>query len=166
MPKAPILLFYLPGSARDAITRMISTYLISSETSAGTGKLSIRFIDVPNQRNLRKYWVREFTIRSDYATAIYLADIRDRPSLLLNARTINWFLKQVLRKYTIIVTVIAKDDAQVEDFRRYVSDSIELVIIKENQPETVDHFVELLSGAVNKYNEIKRKNKTVSPRGN
>jgi hypothetical protein len=65
--RAPILLFYVPGTHR---TEIVSKFLARG--------LNIRFVDFPNQRLVRRNWVQELSSRWNYVTTFYISDIRDR----------------------------------------------------------------------------------------
>ena len=151
-PRAPILLFYLPSNVREVLTRIIASSLTNSETTAQTGQLNIRFVDVPNQRSSRKYWPSKFSSKGEYAAALYVADIRDRGSLLLNARTLNWLLKFVHEKYNFIIIVISTNEVQLAEFKSIISRrDVELVVLDEKNPETVVNFVDVISLSVERY---------------
>lgn len=154
-PKSPVLLFYLPSNIKDTLTRLISSHLITSETATQADRLNIRFIDVPNQRSARRLWPREFTTK-DYAASLYVADIRERATMLINARTLNWFLKHVLEKYNLTVVVICSNDMQLKEFQDLLSPKVDLLVLSETRPETVFTFVDVISNAVSRYNERRR----------
>ncbi|OHT06388.1 hypothetical protein TRFO_05586 [Tritrichomonas foetus] len=164
-PKAPVLLFYLPSNVRDLLTRLIASHLITSETATQADRLNIRFVDVPNQRSYRRFWPREFTNKQDYAAALYIADIRDRANLLMNARTLNWFLKLVLDKYNLIVVAICSNEVQLNEFQSMLCAQIEPLVLSETNPETVLNFVEIITTAVSRYNDTKKRTADVTMRG-
>lgn len=156
-PRAPILLFYLPSNVREVLTKLIASNLITSETATQADRLNIRFVDIPNQRSMRRYWPREFTNKMDYAAALYVADIRERGSLLLNERTLNWFLKFVPEKYNLIIVAICSNEVQRTEFQAGIcAKNIEMLVLNEKNPETVVNFVEVVSSIVTRFNENKR----------
>lgn len=167
--KAPIKLFFLPGNVKLTLTKLVSAGVMGSEattTSAGNFNLNARFIDIPNQRSLRKYWGKEITNKTnECAMHIYLADIRERPTMLLNIKTLNWFLKQIGSKGSLYVVLICNNELQVSEFRSHISATeLELIIIKDSDPETVIQFTETVTGEIIKYNERKKKYNEASPR--
>ena len=168
-PKAPIRLFYLPGNVKIQLTKLVSASVMGSETTATTTagiNLNARFIDVPNQRSVRRYWGKEISKNTEAAMSIYLADIREPSTMLLNVKTLNWFLKQIGSKEqaNFYVVVICSNAMQITEFRARISyKQLELVIIKDNDPETVIGFTELVTNEIIKYND-KKKKYDVSPR--
>lgn len=166
-PKAPILLFYLPSNVRDTLTKLIASHLITSETATNADRLNVRFIDIPNQRSTRRFWQKELTNRTDYAIALYVADIRDRSQLLLNVRTLNWFLKLINTKSLFNIVVICSNDIQLAEFKRLISlDPLEiLIVLSESKPESVFTFVEVISAAVQRYNDNKHRSADITMRG-
>ena len=164
-PKAPILLFYLPSNVRDHLTRLIASHLITSETATQADRLNVRFIDVPNQRSHRRHWAREFTNKQDYAAALYIADIRDRASMLMNVRTLNWFLKLVLEKYNLIVVVICSNDVQLNDFKSMLCPTVDLLVLNDTNPETVINFVEVITSVITRYNDNRKRTADATNRG-
>ena len=164
-PKAPILLFYLPGNVRDVLTKLVSQFMMGSETTQPAGRLNIRFIDIPNQRSNRRYWPKEFTNKPDHALSLYLADIRERSSLLLNVKSLNWFLKQMNSKGDIRIIAISSSDRQITEFKNLLSaPNLEILPLNESKPETVFQFVELVTNAVSRYNETRSRLNEVSTR--
>ena len=169
-PKAPIKLFYLPGNVKIQLTKLVSASVMSSEaatTTASAGfNLNARFIDVPNQRNVRKYWGKEITKSNEYAMSIYLADIREPATMLFNVKTLNWFIKQIGSKdsSTFFVVIICSNAMQLSEFMARLSyKELEPIVIKDSDPETVLQFTELVTNEIMKYNE-KKKKYDVSPR--
>lgn len=167
--KAPIKLFYLPGNVKITLTKLVSAGVMGSEattTSAGNFHLNARFIDIPNQRSVRKYWAKEITNKtSECAMSIYLADIREKPSMLLNIKTINWFLKQIGSKGQLYIVLICNNELQVSELKSHVSATdLDLIVIKDQDPETAIQFTEAVTGEIIKYNERKKKYNEASPR--
>ncbi|OHT10531.1 hypothetical protein TRFO_20117 [Tritrichomonas foetus] len=151
-PKTPILIFSLPGGSKDYLQRVLSSDNAANES----GKLNLRFIDIPNQRNIRRYWLKELSNPRDYAVALYLADLRDHPTLLLTARTLNWFLRNTFKKYEVkIITIISKD-SQLQEFKMYLPAAIELLPLNENDQETIGAVKEMIIFFEEKYQEAKR----------
>ena len=62
-PKTPVLLFSLPGAAKDYLQNVINADNEANEN----GKLNLRFIEIPNQRSIRRYWLKELSNPRDYA---------------------------------------------------------------------------------------------------
>ena len=153
--KVPILLFYMPSNVRDVLTRLVASHLISSETATQADRLNIRFIDIPNQRTVRKYWHRELQ-NNDYAAALYVADIRERGDMLMNVRTLNWFLRHVSGRYNFLVVVICSNEMQVVDFKGLLGQEAEILVLSETNSESVYTFVEAISNAVQHYNDKKQ----------
>ena len=153
-PKAPILLFYLPGRAKETFTTMISKDLVNP--SDGTGTLNIRFVDAQNQRALRRFWMKELTTKRDYATFIFLADLRDHPTLLLNARTLNWFLRMTYKNYDIPVIAIYNEESQVQELKSYLPDVIEFMAVNEKDRSSIDTIVTMLHETEIKFNDQRR----------
>ena len=168
-PKAPIRLFYLPGNVKIQLTKLVSASMMGSETTATTSagiNLNARFIDVPNQRSVRKYWGKEMAKNTDAAMSIYLADIREPATMLLNVKTLNWFLKQIGSKdqSSFYVVIICSNAMQVTEFKARISyKELDPVVIKDNDPETIMGFTELVTNEIMKYND-KKKKYDMSPR--
>ena len=156
-PKIPILLFYLPGPAKETLARIVLSHgEARSKKEANDESINIRFIDAQNTRNARRYWVKELQNRSDFAAAFYIADVRDHPGLLLAARTGNWFLRLALKTYELKVIVIYDEESQLEEFKSYIPDSIEIIKLCETNPELVAAAVELFRNLEHRYTEQKR----------
>lgn len=162
-PRAPILLFYLPSNVREVLTRIVASSLINSETTAdAAGRLNIRFVDVPNQRSSRKYWPSKFSSKGEYAAALYIADIRDRGTLLLNVRTLNWLLKFVHDKYNFIIIVISANEVQLVEFKSILSrKDVELIALDEKNPDTVVNFVDVIGLSVERYYDKRCPSETI-----
>jgi len=164
-PKAPILLFYLPGNVKDVLTKFVSNYMMGSETTQNNSRLNIRFVDVPNQRSVRRQWQKEYTNKPDSALALYLADIRERSLMLLNVKTLNWFSKQIGSKGSFTVVVICSNDLEVSTFLSLLSPKdLEMVILNEGNPECVFKFVDILTVAVSRFNDSRLRNIEASSR--
>lgn len=167
--KAPIKLFYLPGNVKLTLTKLVSAGVMGSEattTSAGNFNLNARFIDIPNQRSVRKFWAKEITNKTtDCAMCMYLADIRQRPTLLLNIKTVNWFLKQTGLKGQLFIVLICNNELQVSEFKSHISSTdLDYIVIKDQDPESVNQFTETVTGEIIKYNDKKKKYNEASPR--
>ncbi|EAY15550.1 hypothetical protein TVAG_495660 [Trichomonas vaginalis G3] len=167
--KAPIKLFYLPGNVKITLTKLVSAGVMSSEattTSAGNFNLNARFIDIPNQRSVRKFWTKEITSKTvDCAMFIYLADIREKPTMLLNIKTLNWLLKQIDQKGQLYIVIICSNELELSEFKSHISaPDLDLIVIKDSDPETVIQFTEVVTGEIIKFNERKRKYNEASPR--
>lgn len=155
-PKTPILLFYLPGLAKDTLIKILP--LGDKSASRGQdkeGSLNIRFIDAQNTRHARRFWIKELQNRTDCAAAFYLADLRDHCQLLLAARTGNWFLRGTQKVCEIKVVTIFDNEAQLEEFQSYIPKSIELIKLCEKEPETVSATVEVFREIEQRYVEQK-----------
>lgn len=155
-PKAPILLFYMPSNVRDVLTRLVASHLITSETATQADRLNVRFIDVPNQRTVRRNWPRELQ-HSECAAALYVADVRERGDMLMNVRTLNWFLKYVTQKHNFAVLVICSNEMQVVDFRGLLGHEADLLVLSEANPESVFGFVDVISNFVTGWNSCVQK---------
>lgn len=154
--KTPVLLFNLPGNVRDTLLKCLSNDVMSGNGKQNDGaQLNIRFIDAPNQRNIRRYWLKELSTRRDFAAAIYLADIRDHAMLLLTAKTLNWFLRNT-KSYNVLVVTIYNDEEQMSEFLSYLPAKTEMMKINENDPETTIPLIQQLKQVEIKYNEQKR----------
>ena len=53
-PITPVLLFYLPGPIKESIFN-----LLYGEDLTSNNQISIRFIDVTNNYNVRRFWYKE-----------------------------------------------------------------------------------------------------------
>jgi hypothetical protein len=141
--KAPVLLFGLPGPARDLALKGIK----------GAESVGIRFIDVGAQRSARRFWVKELQGRKDFAAIIYLADVRDHPSLLLNVRTLNWFLRGVQSGYDMKVVCIYQNVSELDELRSCMACDVDLQPLCLTDPETIEQYIKLLQGIELNYSE-------------
>ncbi|EAX91762.1 hypothetical protein TVAG_317510 [Trichomonas vaginalis G3] len=167
--KAPIKLFYLPGNVKLTLTKLVSQGVMGSEASATASSsinLNARFIDVPNARAVRKGWGKELTSKSaECAMSIFLADIRERPMMLLNIKTLNWLAKQVTQKGQLYVVLICSNELEVSEFKSHISATdIDTIVIKDGDPESVVQFTDVVTAEVVKFNERKKKFSETSPR--
>ncbi|EAX95322.1 hypothetical protein TVAG_032250 [Trichomonas vaginalis G3] len=167
--KAPIKLFYLPGNVKFTLTKLVSQGTNGNDpnaTSSSSINVNARFIDIPNSRALRKLWGKEVTNKSsDCAMSIFLADIRERPMMLLNIKTLNWFAKQLTQKGQLVSVLICNNELEVSEFKSHISSTdIDSIIIKKSDPESIIQFTEIISAEITKYNERKKKFIEVSPR--
>lgn len=153
-PKVPILLFYLPGPVRETFARIVMGS--SPQKEEAEGALNLRLIDVQNTRNARRYWVKELQNRNDFAAAYYLADLRDHPTMLLAARTLNWFLRLAQKTYDVKVVTIYEDEAQIEEFQSYLPKGIEITKLCEKRSDLVASVIEMLRNVEQRYLEQKR----------
>lgn len=153
--KAPILLFYLPGSVKEAVWS-----LLLPEVNAGN--LNIRPMDVQNHRNARRYWVKELQGRKDYAAAIYLADCRDHPTMMMTARTVNWFIRQTSKNYDIKIVALYTKEESLTEFKSYVSREIEISGLSANDPESIASFVAYLQLIEQRFAEQKKTQTTTT----
>jgi hypothetical protein len=152
--KAPILLFCLPGSARDAMLRIINA-------DHGSDSANVRFIDMLNHRAARKYWLKDLAGRKDYASILYLADARDHPTLLLTARTLNWFIRATQKSYELKLISLYDQDAQITELKAYLPDGTEVQGLCESNPASVSEFMRALQAVEKKFGE-QRKTQTVT----
>lgn len=167
--KAPIKLFYLPGNVKITLTKLVSAGVMGSEattTTTSNFNLNARFIDIPNHRSVRKFWAKEITNKTaECAMCIYLADIREKPSMLLNIKTVNWFLKQIGQKGQLYLVIICNNEIQLSEFKSHVSaPDLDLIVIKDSDPETAIQFTEVVTSEIIKFNERKKKYNEASPR--
>ena len=153
--KAPILLFYLPGSVKEAVCSLILPEL-------NAGNVNIRFMDSQNHRNARRYWVKELQGRKDYAAAMYLADCRDHPTMMVTARTVNWFIRQTHKNFDIKIMALYSDKAELDEFRGYVSKEIEICGISKTDPESISSFVSFLQLVEQRFAEQKKTQTTAT----
>lgn len=151
-PKTPVLLFSLPGAAKDYLQNVINADNEANEN----GKLNLRFIEIPNQRSIRRYWLKELSNPRDYAVAIYLADLRDHPTLLLTARTLNWFLRNTFKKYDLKIISIYSSQEQVDEFKSYLPPVIEIFVLNESVMSTITQVKDMILVFDEKYQEAKR----------
>lgn len=157
--RAPVLLFYLPGSSKETLLKQISEFAPNnlSNSHLNVSPLNVRFIDVANQRSSRKNWPKEFATKTDVCLSLYLADIRSKPDMLINVKTLNWFLLQTFEKYRVYTVVISSNTEEVETFKSLLSCEPVLLIINVNQPETVKNFCNFINVEVAKYNDTRKK---------
>ncbi|OHS97252.1 hypothetical protein TRFO_09501 [Tritrichomonas foetus] len=153
-PKAPILLFYLPGPVKETFTQMLAKDIYNP--TDGSGTLNIRFVDAQNQRTIRRFWLKELQTRRDYATFLFLADLRDHPTLLLTARTLNWFLRMTYKNYDIPVVTIYSEQSQIDEIKMYLPQSVELTAISVKDPSTVTPLTTMLHETEVKFNDQRR----------
>lgn len=149
-PKTPVLIFTLPGTAKEYLTKCLQS------DEGAEGKLNLRFIDIPNQRNIRRYWLKELSNPRDYAVVLYLADLRDHPTLLLTARTLNWFLRNTFKKYDIRILSIISDQSQLDEFKSYLPAQVEMLPLNQNDKATIASVRDLLIQYDEKYQDAKR----------
>jgi hypothetical protein len=154
--KIPILLFCLPGSGRDAMLRIVNSDIMKQ----GDG-VNVRFIDILNQRSVRRYWIKDLQARKDYAAIFYLADVRDHPTLLLTARTLNWFLRSCPKTFEIKLLVVYTEKKQLTEFTGYLPEGTEILALCETNDESIEEYMRLLQGIEKRFAEQKR-NTTVS----
>ena len=158
--KTPVLVFYLPGNAKEDFSRMISSYYNDKPNEK---KITIRYIDTMCQRSYRKFWPKELTSKTDRAFALYIADLRDRPLFFMNLKTLNWFVK-IAGQSTLVIVLICKDEAQLQEFNENTSfKEVEIIPIYENKPESVNYFYQALSVYSVRYFET-RKSGATSPK--
>jgi hypothetical protein len=158
--KAPILLFCLPGSARDIILKVIANE--SGLSIPPADMPNVRFIDMLNQRTARKYWLKELAGRKDFAGILYLADARDHPSLVLSARSLNWFFRATQKNYDVKFVAIYQQEAQYTELRSYLSDDFELQGLCLTNRESVSEFLKVLQGIERKFGEQKKTQTTTT----
>jgi hypothetical protein len=159
-PKAPILLFCLPGPGRDAMFRTLQSDLMSPERNGGES-VNVRFIEVVNLRFNRPNWIKDLEVRKDYAGIFYLADVRDHPTLLLTARTMNWFLQGCSERFDVKVIVLYDDPKQLEEFQTFTPGATELFCLSETDQESIIAYMQLLR-AIEKHFFETRVNQTVT----
>ena len=158
--KTPVLLLYLPGPVRDAMLRCIQ----SDGTGSNAGSaVNVRFVDAQNQRNARRYWLKEISGRRDYAAIFYLADLRDHPTLLLTVRTLNWFLRTAYKTYDIRIIGVYDDAKQLDEFASCLPEGIEIWPLCEKEPQTIERYVALLQAIEAKFSDQRRTQTTTLP---
>ena len=163
--KAPILMFCLPGNARSNLTKIVTASSNETDLTSIDKKLGVRFIDVPNHRSYRKHWPRELANKTDRAMVIYLADIRDEPSFLLNVKTLNWFVKASGSQSIITIVLICDDEKQMHEFIDTASfKEVEIIPIYEKKPESVERFSKTVQTNAQRFLENKNKNGPTSPK--
>jgi hypothetical protein len=150
--KAPILLFCLPGSARDALQKILSAEAESP---------NVRFIDMLNQRTARKFWLKDIAGRKDYAGILYLADARDHPTLVLSARSLNWFFRATQKNYDVKFVALYDEESQLTELLSYLVEDFELLGISRSNSESVAEFMKVLQGIEKKFGE-QRKTQTTT----
>jgi hypothetical protein len=160
--KAPILLFSLPGSGRDAMLRTINSDAMSA-TNSGGEPVNVRFIDIPNHRSSRRYWIKDLQARKDYAAIFFLADVREHPTLLFTARTLNWFLRSCPKTFEIKLIVVYTQDSQLQEFRDFLPEGTEMFGLSEKDPETVAAYMRLLQTTEKRFVEQRRNQTTTKP---
>lgn len=158
-PKTPVLLFYLPGPVREAVQRVVQ---VDPAAPNASGAVNVRFIDAQNQRNARRYWLKELSGRRDYAAALYIADLRDHPTLLLTARTLNWFLRTIYKSYEVRIIGVYDKESQVNEFVSYLPPGTEIQPLCESEPETVEKFLGLLRSIEQKFIDSRRTQTTTA----
>jgi hypothetical protein len=146
--KAPILLFCLPGSARDALLKLISAEIGDT--------VNVRFIDMLNQRSARRYWLKELAGRKDYAGILYLGDARDHPSLVLSARSLNWFFHATQNNFDVKFVVLYDEEAQFAELKSYPTDDVEILGLSKSNRESVAEFTAMLQGIEKKFSEQRK----------
>jgi hypothetical protein len=153
--KTPILLFCLPGSGRDALLRTLNSDLMSPANNGGES-VNVRFIEIPNQRSSRRYWIKDLQARKDYGAIFYLADVRDHPTLLLTARTLNWFLRTCPKTFEIKLIVLHTTDAQVDELKSFLPDNADVMCLCEKNNDSVIAFMRLLQSIEKRFAELRR----------
>lgn len=148
--KTPVLLFSLPGTAKNYLKNCLQSDV------ANDGRLNLRYIDVPNIRNSRRYWLKELTTPRDVAISLYLADLRDHPQLLLTARTLNWFLRNTFKKHDIKIIAIISQSSQLDEFKSYLPAQIEILPLNENDKNSIIAVRDMLIVYDEKYQESKK----------
>lgn len=147
--KAPVLLFYLPGTVKEAMCSLIAP-------EANSGNINIRFMDAQNHRNARRYWAKELQGRKDYAAAIMLADCRDHPTMMMTARTVNWFIRLTYKTHDVKIMALYSKKEALEEFRSYVSKEIEITGLSASDPESVQSYVSFLQLIEQRFAEQKK----------
>jgi hypothetical protein len=138
--KAVFLVFSLPPRARAVFGKIIGEARFCDS-------FGLRFQDASVQRSSRCYWTHDLQSK-DHAGAIYVADVRDRGSLLMNVKTLNWFLKLIYGKENLIVVVIKSREGQVEQFQSLLSCKVELTELAEGKHELIENFQNIISGVM------------------
>ncbi|KAH0790079.1 hypothetical protein GPJ56_005974 [Histomonas meleagridis] len=161
-PKAPILLFYLPGSVKEAMIRCIANELNPKDEETDEGAINVRFVDAANQRSSRRYWTKEITSKKDTATFIYLADARSHSTLLLTVKTLYWFLRNAARKSKFQIVVLYTKIEQIEEFKSYMSFPIDIIPLCETDPQTIENFTKVLLEIEKNFFDSKWATKTIS----
>lgn len=154
--RLPILIFCLPGEARAVFGNVVMGEGAAQGTTPKETGLNIRFIDMPNQRNSRRNWSRDLIARKDFVSLFFIADVRDRPQMMLTARTYNWFLRSIDRGTSMKTVIIYSDKKQYEEFETLVVNLVEPVPLCELDPDTVSNLFAVL-------HEIERKNAGYRP---
>jgi hypothetical protein len=158
--KAPILLFCLPGPGRDAMFRTLQSDVMSPERNCGES-VNVRFSEVVNLRFSRQNWIKDLDVRKDYAAIFYLADIRDHPTLLLTARTMNWFLRGCSERFDVKMIVLYDDPKQLDQFQSFTPGGTELFCLSETNRESIVADMQLLR-TIEKHFFETRVNQTVT----
>jgi hypothetical protein len=127
----------------------------------GGEPVNIRFVEMANQRSARRYWVKDLSSRKDYAAIFFLADCRDHPTLLLTARTLNWFLRTCQNIYEIKLIALYSAKTQLDEFRGYLPPDAELQPFCETEAETVVEYAKTLQAIEKRFNE-QRRNQTMT----
>lgn len=149
--KTPVLLFYLPGPIRDSLMRCVQSEVPN-----------LRFVDAQNHRKARRYWINELVGKRDYAAVFYVADLRDHPALLLNARTLNWFLRSALKTHEVRVVAMYNESSQLDEFKSYLPQGVEPLPVCEREPETVKKYVTLLQTIESKFADPRKTQTTTA----
>jgi hypothetical protein len=142
----------------------VLTRALNSETvieQNGGEPVNIRFVEMANQRSARRYWVKDLASRKDYAAIFFLADCRDHPTLLLTARTLNWFMRTCQKTYEIKVIALYSARAQLDEFKGYVPDDADLQPFCETEPDTIVEYAKTLQAIEKRFNE-QRRNQTMT----
>ena len=154
-PRTPVLLFYLPGPIKESIFN-----LLYGEDLTSNNQISIRFIDVPNNYNVRRFWYKEISTRRDFASSLYFADLRDHSILLLNIRTLNWLIRNTFKKFTIHVIALYENESQLNEFKINLDDCVKFIALKLGNNDSLNEFINLLKNIEIFYNETKKSQTT------
>lgn len=160
-PKTPILLFYLPGPVKATFFNLISPKIVSNGSNA-TSEINIRFNDAKIPRDTRRGWIGMLTDQTNYAAALYLADIRDHPTLLMTTKCLNWFVKGTFKTCPVKIVTIYSDKSQLEEFKGYLPEPADLIPIDENDSSTLGPLIDYLKSVEVRYNEARRNTRTTT----
>lgn len=158
-PKTPVLLFYLPGPVREFVQRLVQ---VDPAVPGASGIVNVRYIDAQNQRQARRYWLKELSGRRDYAAALYLADLRDHPTLLLTARTLNWFLRTIYKTYEVRIIGVYDNQTQLDEFIGYLPPGTEVQPLCEKDNDSVQKFIDLMRSIEQKFIDSRRTQTTTA----
>ena len=151
-PKVPVRLFYLPGPAKDAFLKCISSKLTSNDAE---DNLNVRFIDARIQRDGRRRWIQEFQETQNAACSLILADIRDHPTLLLTARCCNWIVKINTKTNTFRLLILYNSKDQLEEFQSLIPSIPEILPMNCNNPESLEELTAYIKSIERTYVEKK-----------